>query len=734
MNKTLGFSQDLPSWAVALSAVVALLGLGLLLVELRRSRSEGRALIALTGALSAALALGAVLRPVIVLARGTKVGAKVVVLVDRSRSMLLPGAGGPRDEVARKALGALAQGARDARLTVLGFGDKVAPFRGDDPEKPASRRSDLGAALREVVARSEEMPQALVVVSDGRLDAPTAEGVAGEMKGLWGGQSVPVHTVSVADREPRDASVRAVKTAGAAVAHQPMSLTIEVGCLGLSCDAVPVAVRELLDGAPPALLASGVARIRDGRATLDLQATIDRAGPRLIEVAIDAPQGDEIPENNRRIFAFDVARERVRLLHVAGRPTYDVRALRSWLKSNASVDVVAFFILRTERSDVHVASDSELALIRFPVDELFTEQLPSFDAVVLQDFNAEPYRLLRYIPNLARYVEGGGGFVMVGGPDAFLGGNYQGTDLERVLPVSLTGAAQGEATFDLGTVVPRPTVAGRAAPMLGPLRSLFGDELPPMPGVNLVGDAKPGALVLWEHPSRKTRSGKPMPLFALGEVGDGRSVAIALDGVHRLGFSEFAERVAGRGHGALWDGLLGWLMRDPRFEPAQVELPSGCIAGEPASLRVTPLPGTEGAVTVDVHLASDRKGATLGSVELPQVTGPVDVPIGTLGPGGYMARVKVGGGSSTRRAFACEVGGDEWADPRPDEARLRAIASATGGRFVRAADAGSLRFPPALEISAERSVTPLLAPWLWTLAAALALGAHWLARRRGGLA
>ncbi|MBV9332019.1 MAG: hypothetical protein JOZ55_10745, partial [Alphaproteobacteria bacterium] len=43
-----------------------------------------------------------------------------------------------------------------------------------------------------------------------------------------------------------------------------------------------------------------------------------------------------------------VARERVRVLHVAGRPTNDVRALRQWLKSDASVDVVAFFILRTQ--------------------------------------------------------------------------------------------------------------------------------------------------------------------------------------------------------------------------------------------------------------------------------------------------------------------------------------------------------------------------------------------------
>ncbi|MCS6900952.1 MAG: hypothetical protein RMJ98_15320, partial [Myxococcales bacterium] len=96
--------------------------------------------------------------------------------------------------------------------------------------------------------------------------------------------------------------------------------------------------------------------------------------------------------------------------------------------------------------------------------------------------------------------------------------------------------------------------------------------------------------------------------------------------------------------------------------------------------------------------------------------------------------VKIGGGSSTRRAFSCEMGGDEWADSRPDEDRLAALASATGGRLVRANEVSSLRFPPALEVNTERTVTPLLSPWLWTLSAAIALGLHWIARRRGGMA
>ena len=72
-------------------------------------------------------------------------------------------------------------------------------------------------------------------------------------------------------------------------------------------------------------------------ATVELSITLERAGPRLVEVSIEPPEGDTIPENNTRILTFSVTRDRLRLLHVAGRPTYDVRALRMWLKSAVSV-------------------------------------------------------------------------------------------------------------------------------------------------------------------------------------------------------------------------------------------------------------------------------------------------------------------------------------------------------------------------------------------------------------
>jgi uncharacterized membrane protein len=277
------------------------------------------------------------------------------------------------------------------------------------------------------------------------------------------------------------------------------------------------------------------------------------------------------------------------LLHVAGRPTYDVRALRMWLKADESIDLIAFFILRTNSDAAQVSDDSELALIPFPVDELFTEHLPSFDAVILQDIDAVEYKLERHLPALARYVRAGGGLIMVGGPAAFMGGGYAGSPLAEVLPVTLPNPDSAPAV-DMASFEPRVTQAGRAAPALRGVRELLGEKLPTMLGSNTLGALRTGAISLWEHPDRRAGS-ESMPMLALGDSGDGRAIALGVDGTHLLQWSDLGERGAGRAYGALWEGLVGWLMRDPRYESARLELARECRAGAPASLNITRLPG-----------------------------------------------------------------------------------------------------------------------------------------------
>lgn len=736
----LALNGDLPSWAAVLACALVVVSLGTLLFHELRKRDRGGIAIVVSGVLALLALLLAVVRPVRIAARESVVGAKVVVLADSSRSMALrQDDKSSRFDVQARALEDLGKRSKDSRLLVLGFGDgppvPLATQEHDRRATPVAPHSDLGAALRALAASAEERPQAVVVVSDGRLDDPSEDASKETLAALAGELKVPVHTIATTREGLPDASVRRVSAAGAAVAHVPLPLRVEVGCSGgLSCDELTVTARELREDGPPALLASGLSHLKDGKGTVDLSVTLERAGSRIIEVAITPPSGDVIPENDHRFITFAVARERVRVLHVAGRPTNDVRALRQWLKSDASVDVVAFFILRTQSDDPKASAD-DLSLIPFPVDELFTLHLPSFDAVVLQDFDAQPYGLEKHLPQLARYVKAGGGLIMVGGQNSFVAGGYAGTPLADVLPVALDNAP-GATAADVAAMTPVWTEDGRTAPLLAPLRVVASEELPEMPGANVLGDVRAGGLVLWSHPTRRTKSGAPMPVLVIGDQGDGRSIALGIDGAWQLEFSQLGARTSGRGYGAMWDGLLGWLMRDPRFEPGQLDLAAPCVAEEPARMRVrAPDSAKDKAMTVEIRRL-DRQDVPPLKVDVPaQATGSglVELTLPPLPAGGYTARLKLGPGPTTRREFACEAGGDEWADSRPDPERLQRLAAVSGGTFHWAAEELSLPLPRPAVVSAERHVVPVAPPWSWTLAAAVLLGAHWFARRRSGL-
>ncbi len=747
-----GPSGDLAPWAVWLALGLSLASFVMLLVEMRqRQRGGGRgAIIAISGLLAVSGLLAAVLRPARVTARESVVGARVVVLADTSRSMALSQGGEARWQVRDRALEALAKSAQSARLTVLSFGDgppQPLPIAISDAASErlttAAGHSDLGAAIRAIAASPEERPRALVVVSDGRLDDPPEDASDATLRALGDALRIPIDTVATTREAPADASIRHVSAAGAAVAHVPLPLRVEVGCAGLPCDDVTVTARELRDDGPPTVLASGVAKVKEGKATLDLTITLERAGARIVEVALTPPSGDTIPDNDRRLVTFHVARERVRVLHVAGRPTNDVRALRQWLKSDASIDVVAFFILRTPTDEAN-ATANELSLIPFPVDELFTEHLPSFDAVVLQDFDAQPYGLVKYLQNLgeirAWWRRSGDGRR----PELLRGRRLRGDAAGRR---PARGARRQSRRHERRHVTVRPRLdrrGARGAPAGPPARRRrrrlardAGHERPRRPPSGRRGAVVPPDA----HGQRRSADA------GAGDRRAGRRPQHRHGRRRRVGARVLAlgSRTAGRGHGALWDGLLGWLMRDPRFEPAQVEIPGGCTAGLPWKLRARLLPGataqasskTSHAIALDVTRI-DRSQPPL-HVEQPARdpgapdASSVDFTLPPLDAGGYTARLRVGDGEATRYDFACEAGGDEWADSRPGPAILDRLAAATGGRSVDAGGAGTLPLPKPTVVSAERRVTPVAPPWVWTLAAGVLLGAHWIARRRSGL-
>jgi uncharacterized membrane protein len=181
------------------------------------------------------------------------------------------------------------------------------------------------------------------------------------------------------------------------------------------------------------------------------------------------------------------------------------------------------------------------------------EEMEPYDVVVLSDISADTLQLHpdtlvhgKRRPNrlaqIARYVAGGGGFLMIGGYMSFAGfegkARFGGTDIERILPVRMLG-------FDDRCETPEgvtPTVCGTSHPAL----ATFTTEWPHFLGYNRIA-ASGGEVLL---------SFGDDPLLVVGEEGDGRTAAFASDCSPHWGSPEF---MAWGGYGEFWHALLTWL-------------------------------------------------------------------------------------------------------------------------------------------------------------------------------
>ena len=195
----------------------------------------------------------------------------------------------------------------------------------------------------------------------------------------------------------------------------------------------------------------------------------DHPGNFVFRISTPVLGGEALASNNEQTFTLKVIRDRVRVLHLSGRPSWDERFLRAMLRRDPNVDLVSFFILRTE-SDEQPWNRNDLSLIPFPTYEIFEEQLRSFDLVIFQNFNFAPYGVEPFLPGVRDYVEGGGALAMIGGDLSFASGGYGATALRDVLPVELptiapamAGAADPTITSD--TFRPKLTPEGRTHPV-----------------------------------------------------------------------------------------------------------------------------------------------------------------------------------------------------------------------------------------------------------------------------
>lgn len=670
--------------------------------------------------------------------RSERTPGRLAVLVDDSRSM---GVGRGDDERLARAKRLIArwQGESIARrASVYSVSSEARP---SDFESIARLTADgeesrLVDSIRALVREdAHEEIGAIVLVSDGADTAVPAL----DRVDLGG---VRVHTIAVADeRRDRDDAIVSVRPDARAFLRTPYRIAADIRAPALADRSIPVTLQR----AGRTIATETVALDGEGAATVEFQVMPERIGRVFHRIVIPTDPSDVVPENNGRSLLVRVGRERLRVLLVAGHPSWDVRYLRAFLERDPTNDLISFFILRTE-TDMLMADPSEMSLIPFPTDELFRQHLASFDLVVFQDFDYGPYRMAAYLPLIQRYVEQGGSFAMVGGERSFASGGYVGTPIERMLPVTMpNGSGSSVISGDRFTAELvdatelHPIVA--LAPSRDDNRAFFA-RLAPNIGANLLTGLTSGSVALLVHPTLRDARGGKMPVLAVGEHGRGRVLALAIDSSYRWGLATAATTGDGSGFERFWDRAVRWLARDPALEPSQV-ITDRERYGLGARIRVEvlgrrpsyePLAGERirialldeaGAVAHRQEVALDSEGRAVVVLDGPSRVGVFRV----------VASLESDGSQIAEEAFVVEASGDELADPRPRPELLRRLAELTDGRFIASADSA----PPlsSFDLTRERSLglvteQPFRSPF--AVAALLALlGVEWIVRRRVGL-
>jgi len=714
------------------------LGLGLLalwLLELRSIRGEGtlrrRLALGALGGLGIAAVYLLALQLTLVRETYEEVAGGTVLLLDNSRSMTLSGATGPRDDVARSLIRLWQKDGRVSPLVYLfGTNTRGAAWEGlSESYRPTDDATNIREALDYALTNDTGREVgSIIIVTDGADPRFRADSMT------FGPGAPAIHSVIVGAEDPLDdqavGSLRADTTAYVGV---PAIIRAEVRAVG---DLRQNEMRGQLWHESRLEQEAAAVLDSDGRASVAFEVTPKRIGRALYRVMIPYAEGDEVPANNIRAALLRVGRERLRALLVAGRPSWDVRFLRDFLKRDGSIDLVSFFILRAA-ADLTAAPTNELALIPFPTDELFREHLGSFDVVIFQNFDYAPYEMATYLPRIRDYVRRGGSFVMIGGDRSFSEGRYAGTPIEEILPVKIgaPGAIEGKFRAEVSKGLARhPIVA------LGPDPALTRQtwkSLPSLDGANRVAGVKDGALVLLHHP-RARLGGRPLPILVVGESGKGRSAAFMVDASWRWRFAADDVTVGSDEYELFWDRMIRWLTRDPLLEPARISTDRDrygidgmmSVTGRLRDERYDPLNKRD--VTLKVRPSDDDEPATIVTTD---DEGEVRVKIpAPAEPGAYEIVASVDGKELAREVFLVEESGDELADLEAVPGELQAIAQRTGGRTFL----GAARVPPLAELASTTrraaglvSKQPLNRPWFIFLTI-LVLGATWVLRRRWG--
>ena len=694
---SLAFAPLLPWLWLALLA-----GLGLMVVAL----AFWRGLRGWPMRLAAALCLLAVLAgPVLRSETRVPLGDIVLLVTDDSASNQIG------DRAALTRLAAAAMAARIAAIPGTELRRVSIPDSADDAGTLGV--TALAKALAEV---PENRLAGVIVISDGQMaDADLRPPLAAPLTLLLTGR-----------RDDWDRRLHITRAPAFGIIGQDTKIGLRIDEQGQMPAAeqgrdVPVSVS--IDGG-----ATQVTMVPVGQ-DLELPLRLTHAGQNVVQFSIPPAPGELTPRNNLAVVQVGGVRDRLRVLLVSGEPYAGERTWRNLLKSDPSVDLVHFTILRPPDKDDGVPV-SELSLIAFPTRELFVDKIAQFDLIIFDRYAQRGILQPEYLDNVRAYIEGGGAVLVAAGPEFASAESLYYSGLGAALPATPTSRVIE------GGFVPLISDLGQRHPVTAGLEALFAKTKADAAGatppvgppwgrwLRYVEMFRPRGQVVMEGPDKA-------PLLILNREGDGRVALLASDQawLWARGFE------GGGPQQELLRRLAHWLMKEPDLEEEalaatvqgnMVTLARRSLTDKPLTVTLTGPDGRESQIPLTADApghASARWQAPLPGLYHMQQDGLTGVfALGSASPREY--ETTFASPAPLAALTAASNGGALWLqDGIPDLRTVRPGRPAVGRGWLAITPRGAYRTPDLRQ-------TPLLPDALMlAIAAGMLLGA-WFAEGR----
>ncbi len=637
MEYNFAFDPQIPIWQIA--TILGLVALPVLYGLVKQVRGSILRFIAF-----AALAL-ALFNPSLLVEDRDPLKSVVAVVTDNTASQKIAGRA-EQTETARLALLKNLAALNNVEVREISANDQI------------STTTDVSSALFSALKSGlKDIPQerlgGAILITDGQVhDIPE------KLSEL--GIRAPIHALITGKENEKDRQIVITDAPRYGVVGEPYDITYEVKEQGFDTEQ-PVAVSIYLDGE---LIT--VEEVLPGEPYI-FSDTVSHGGRNVIELRVEASP-EELTETNNRVFTnLNGIRENLRVLLVSGEPHAGERTWRNLLKSDASVDLVHFTILRPpEKQDG--TPISQLSLIAFPTRELFVEKIDEFDLIIFDRYSRRGVLPILYFENIARYVRDGGAVLLAAGPEFSNEGSIADTPLNNVIPALPDG--------NLREVPFKPLISDTGAkhPVTKGLDNGKSEDPDWSRWFRSVGVQEPDGDIVMQ-------GGDQEPLLVLNRYDEGRVALLLSD--HAWLWARGFE--GGGPHVQLLRRMVHWLMKEPELEEERLTAETDgnflvinrqTLGEQPDDVDVTKPDGTD----VAVALTPNGAGLFTGQIEAPEI-------------GLYQAK----NGDLTSLVHMGPPNPREFSEVLSSTSKLEPIIEASRGSIQRVSEAGDA-IPRLLEI------------------------------------